>query len=72
MPRIAAIGELLRIQGFGLAGAVVCAADSPVEVRAAWDGLPVDVTVVVLTPPAAAALADVTRPSARLTVVMSP
>ena len=72
MARIAAIGEWVRVQGFRLAGALVYEAEGPSAVRAAWDGLPVDVVVVVLTPASAAAL-DVGHDAAnRLTVVMAP
>jgi vacuolar-type H+-ATPase subunit F/Vma7 len=69
--RVAVIGEEPRVQGFALAGAEVCPASDPGEVRAAWAGLADDVAVVVLTPPAAAALAT-TPVGHRLTVVMPP
>jgi vacuolar-type H+-ATPase subunit F/Vma7 len=69
MAHVAVIGEDVRIEGFGLAGAVVCRAHGPAEVRAAWQSLAEDVAVVVLTPDAAAALVDVPR-GHRLTVVM--
>lgn len=67
--RVAAIGERVEVEGFGLAGAVVCPADSPDEVRAAWGSLPGDVAVVILT---RAAAAVIERPPSGLplTVVM--
>jgi vacuolar-type H+-ATPase subunit F/Vma7 len=71
MARIAALGELTRVQGFGLAGALVLAADDAGAVHSAWDSLTADVDVVVLTPRAAAALGDeVGRRGWPLAVVM--
>jgi vacuolar-type H+-ATPase subunit F/Vma7 len=73
MARVAAIGELTRVQGFALAGAVVLVAGDQEAVRAAWSSLDEEVAVVVLTPAAAAALGD--EPGARLwplRVVMPP
>lgn len=69
MARVAVIGEDLRVQGFGLAGAVVCPASGSTEVHAAWQGLDDEVVVVVLTSAAATALADV-PPGRRLTAVI--
>jgi vacuolar-type H+-ATPase subunit F/Vma7 len=51
--RIAVLGEDARVTGFGLAGALVRPADGPREVEEAWDALPTDVQVVILTPRAA-------------------
>ena len=56
MATVAAIGERARVDGFALVGALVRAADTPAEVRAAWRALPSDVAVVLLTSSAAAAL----------------
>jgi len=56
MTRIGALGAANLVEGFALAGAVVCVADEPVAVEAAWDTLPDDVLVLVLTPAAAAQL----------------
>jgi vacuolar-type H+-ATPase subunit F/Vma7 len=73
MARAAVIGELTRVQGFGLAGAVVLAADDAAAVRSAWDSLAGDVAVVVLTPRAAAALGDqLERQGWPLVAVMPP
>lgn len=69
MARVAVIGEEVRVQGFGLAGAVVCPASGSTEVHAAWHELDDDVVVVVLTHAASTALADVS-PGRRLTVVI--
>ncbi|MFG1749176.1 hypothetical protein [Streptosporangium sandarakinum] len=55
---MAIIGEAVRVTGYGLAGALVLPAEDPGEVRAAWRGLGPDVAVAILTPRAAAALAD--------------
>ena len=54
--RVAAIGELIQVEGFGMAGAAVCPAENPDEVRAAWRSLSTDVVVVILTPAAATAI----------------
>jgi vacuolar-type H+-ATPase subunit F/Vma7 len=53
MPRVAIIGEELRVQGYALAGAVVRAADDEASVRRAWRELPGDVAVVLLSARAA-------------------
>lgn len=73
MTRVAVVGELVRAQGFGLAGVLVVVAGDPPAVRAAWRSLPDDVGVVILTPAAAAALAAVPPGSGgRLVAVMPP
>ncbi|HEY7596976.1 MAG TPA: V-type ATP synthase subunit F [Actinophytocola sp.] len=71
--RIAVIGEPERVYGYSLAGAIVRECPDAEAVRSAWDTLGDDVAVVVLTPTAAKALTDSTRPSGtrgRLTVVL--
>jgi vacuolar-type H+-ATPase subunit F/Vma7 len=65
MGRLAVIGEPSSVVGFELAGTLVLEADGPDAVRAAWDGLPDDVVVVILSR-AAAAVLDTTGAS-RLT-----
>jgi vacuolar-type H+-ATPase subunit F/Vma7 len=72
--RAAVIGELVRVQGFALAGAGVLPAESPDAARAAWRELSDDVVLVILTPAAAEALAAERGAPApgRLTVVMPP
>jgi vacuolar-type H+-ATPase subunit F/Vma7 len=77
MSTVAAIGAQLEIGGFGLAGARVYPADGAEQVRAAWRDLPDDVAVVILTRPAAEALAEAlaaapAAPGAPLTIVMPP
>jgi vacuolar-type H+-ATPase subunit F/Vma7 len=54
---VAVIGEEVLVRGFGLAGARVLPAEDPAAVRAAWQELPGEVVLVILTRPAAAALA---------------
>jgi vacuolar-type H+-ATPase subunit F/Vma7 len=56
--RIAVIGQDLDVQGFGLAGALVLPAGDAAAVERAWDSLPGDVAVVILTAPAARVLHD--------------
>lgn len=71
MSRAAVIGEELRVQGYALAGALVCAADDGASARRAWRALPADVAVVVLTATAAGWLDDeLTRRPELLTAVM--
>jgi len=50
MTRVAALGDTASVEGFALAGALVFAADDPDAIDAAWDALPDDVGVVILTP----------------------
>ncbi|MFR9799092.1 V-type ATP synthase subunit F [Streptomyces sp. MS06] len=73
MARIAAIGERPRVLGLSAAGVAVFPADTPDRVVAAWDTLPADVGLVIVTPAAAAALGparvDAKEP---LTAVMPP
>ncbi|MFI0789880.1 hypothetical protein ACH4Q6_30280 [Streptomyces lydicus] len=73
MGTVVAIGEGTKTSGFALAGVLVRPADDPDGVRAAWGELPGDVTLVILTQAAAAALGpaalDAPHP---LTVVMPP
>jgi vacuolar-type H+-ATPase subunit F/Vma7 len=68
MARAAVIGEAVRTEGFALAGALVLPAEDPVEARAAWDALPADVAVLVLTPRAACWLGE--APQSRHDVLM--
>jgi vacuolar-type H+-ATPase subunit F/Vma7 len=56
--RIAVLGEGILVEPYALAGAFVVVAEEPAAVRTAWDSLPDDVAVVILTPAAAAALPD--------------
>ena len=54
MGRVAAIGEEVRVQGLALAVPWCSPVRTPTPSRAGWVSLPPDVTVVVLTPGAAA------------------
>ncbi len=56
MGSVVVLGEAGRIAAFALGGAIVTPADDPEAVRRAWDALPDDVSLVVLTERAAAAL----------------
>jgi vacuolar-type H+-ATPase subunit F/Vma7 len=58
MARVAMIGEEPRIQGFRLAGAIICPAADPAAARQAWRSLPAEVAVVVVTAASAAWLSD--------------
>jgi vacuolar-type H+-ATPase subunit F/Vma7 len=48
--RVAVIGDGLRIAGYGLAGAVLSPAEEPAAALHAWQELPGDIAVVMLTP----------------------
>lgn len=73
MATAAAIGEALAIEGYALAGAAVYPADSQDETTAAFDALPADTALLVLTASAAGWLTDRLgqRPDI-LTAVMEP
>ncbi len=58
---VAALGEHALVEGYGLAGALVVAADTDAEVRRAWAALPCTVAVVVLTARAGAVLGPALR-----------
>lgn len=58
MTTVAAIGEGRLVEGFGLAGVTVLAADDPAGWRAAWDDLADDVGLLLLTASSRRALAD--------------
>ncbi|MGO9081360.1 MAG: V-type ATP synthase subunit F [Streptosporangiaceae bacterium] len=73
MSRVAVLGDELQIQGFALAGAVLCPAADAAAARAACRSLPADVAVLVLTAQAARWLGGATAaelPAAVLPVVM--
>lgn len=72
MAGIAVIGAGTLVAGYGLAGAVLLAAEDDDAVRAAWDRLPEDVAVVVLTAAAARALGDTPSTSGPLLAVVMP
>lgn len=58
MSRAAAIGEEVRVAGYGLAGVEVHPAEDAAEVTAAWDALADDVACVILTQNAHATLSE--------------
>lgn len=73
MGPLVVLGEAARVDGFALGGATVIPAEDPDAVRRAWDTLPADAAVVVLTERAAAALgAASTGRDGVLSVVMPP
>ena len=57
MGRIAVLGDRHRIQALAIAGVESHAATTDEEAEAAWQTLPFDVAVLILTPQSAAALA---------------
>jgi vacuolar-type H+-ATPase subunit F/Vma7 len=67
---VAVIGEEALVGGFALAGVLVRPADDPEAARAAWRGLPDGVSLVILSPAAAAAIGE--RGSGRLLVAVTP
>jgi len=73
MATAAVIGEALSVEGYALAGATVLVADSQAGAAAAWDALPPDTALLVMTTRAAEWLADrlAERP-AILTAVLRP
>jgi vacuolar-type H+-ATPase subunit F/Vma7 len=58
---IVVIGAPARIRQYAMAGATVLAADGPAQVIAAWNELPTDTGLVILTADAAEALSTVDR-----------
>ncbi|HTR92294.1 MAG TPA: hypothetical protein VMI73_11190 [Trebonia sp.] len=54
----AVIGETLAVEGYALAGAVIRGADSEAEAAAAWDALPPDTALLIVTAQAAQWLAS--------------
>jgi vacuolar-type H+-ATPase subunit F/Vma7 len=73
MARVAAIGEELAVEGYALAGCVLLPAHNPDEVNSAWQALPPDTVLLIVTQSAANCLADrlAERPDI-LTAVMPP
>lgn len=53
MTRIAVLGESPQVDGWALGGAAVIRAAGPDAVGEAWDALPADIEIVVVTPRAA-------------------
>lgn len=71
MARIAALGDGRRIRAIALGGVVPHNASTNEEAIAAWRTLPSDVVVLILTPQAAGALANLLaeRPDLLVTVL---
>ncbi|MFD7476467.1 V-type ATP synthase subunit F [Streptomyces sp. NPDC059837] len=70
---MAAIGERTRVAGLALAGVtvLVAVAEEPESVRRAWQDLPPDVALVIVTPAAADTLGPALLDGARpLTAVL--
>jgi vacuolar-type H+-ATPase subunit F/Vma7 len=70
--RFVVIGEASRVAGFELGGATVVRADTADAVQRAWDTLPGDAAVVVLTPDAAALLVDRLRHHEQALIAVMP
>ncbi|MCA1783351.1 MAG: hypothetical protein ABR500_02120 [Dermatophilaceae bacterium] len=71
MTLVVALGEKTLLDGYGLVGAAVHAAETDDDVRRIWPALAGRVGVVVLTPRAAAALgAALADPRAPMTAVL--
>lgn len=70
MSRIAALGRWTELAGYGLVGVEVVDVCDPEAVRRAWDGLPADVAVVLLTAEARRSLPDPILPRERLWAVL--
>jgi vacuolar-type H+-ATPase subunit F/Vma7 len=58
MARAAVIGADLRIQGYALAGAALYPVDGQAGARQAWQELPADIAVVIVTTEVAGWLGD--------------
>ena len=72
MGRVVAIGEPGSLEGFALAGATVVTAGDPTAVRRAWEELPEDVSLVLLTESAADTLRELLGSGEILHAVVPP
>jgi vacuolar-type H+-ATPase subunit F/Vma7 len=72
MSEVVALGEPARVDGLVLAGVRVVHAQDPSAVLAAWEDLPADVGLLVLTGDAAATLARRLPERPRLLWVVMP
>ncbi len=73
MGLVVVLGGAAQVNGFALGGATVIPAEYPDAVRRAWNLLPEDVAVVVLTHEAAAVMGvDAAKREGVITVVMPP
>jgi vacuolar-type H+-ATPase subunit F/Vma7 len=69
MSRVAAVGSWAELAGYALVGVEVVDASGPDAVRRAWEELPEDVGLVLLTAEARRSLPDELLPRERLWVV---
>ena len=72
MSRLVALGAAGLVRGFGLAGATVLEVTDAAEARAAWDRLPGDTAVLILTEATAEALRERLPERPRLLWVVMP
>lgn len=70
MSSVAAVGRWTELAGYPLAGVDVLDARTPEAVRRAWDSLPDDVALVLLTAEARRSLPDPLLPRHRLWAVI--
>ncbi|MER7274820.1 hypothetical protein ABT369_10215 [Dactylosporangium sp. NPDC000244] len=68
--RLAAIGEARLVRGYGLAGVAVITAEDEPTVQAAWRELDPRISIVIVTPSAARAVAASGGPGGRLLAVL--
>ncbi|MDE3085296.1 MAG: hypothetical protein KGJ77_00895 [Acidobacteriota bacterium] len=69
---VAVLGEPATVAPFALAGARVLGAEHPEEARRQWRSLGADVALVVLTPRAAEAVAELPPPDPSVLWVVLP
>jgi vacuolar-type H+-ATPase subunit F/Vma7 len=72
MSRIAALGDWQRIRGFAIAGVEAHEAATDEETVVAWQALPADVAILILTPRAQAALKERLRERPAVLVAVLP
>jgi vacuolar-type H+-ATPase subunit F/Vma7 len=66
-----ALGEYALVKGYALVGVVIIPAETPDDVRRAWQQIGNSVSVVIVTPRAARALGNaLADPSSPLSVVL--
>jgi vacuolar-type H+-ATPase subunit F/Vma7 len=72
MRRIVVLGEASRVRGFRLAGATVVEAAGSAEISSAWNTLPSDTALLILTADAAAAIRHLLADRPRLVWAVIP
>ena len=70
MGAVVVLGEQALVGGYALAGAVVMPAEGTAQTRQAWQNLPSDTTLVILTVAAARSLREEIRHADSLIAVM--